>query len=127
MSCFFLLIVGSIGLLVADGSRGSRGEPPLWWVACGRLTPRWFLAARERRVVGVAGVVAAVDRGLVHLVQRGAGAEPLDDVRVRERELPQRGDVGEPGLDVVGDLLTAASVAHDEDRVRPQAAQGTEQ
>src|SRR5690606_25231735 len=68
----------------------------------------------ESGVVRVAGRIAAVDGGLVDVVEGCARPQSFDDIRVGERELPQRCDVREPRLHVIREGLTSPPIAGDQ-------------
>lgn len=81
----------------------------------------------QGRIVGVPGRAAAIQGCRVHLIQWRTSAQSLNNVGVRQGEAAQRRDVREPGFDVVGNLLTVAPIADDEDGCGPRVAEGPQQ
>ncbi len=81
----------------------------------------------QRRIVGVAVCVAAVEGRWVGLVQRGGRAQSLDEVGIGERPLCHRGHVRTPGLHVVAEGIERSTIPDEQQRVRPQSPDVGEQ
>src|SRR6266487_358390 len=78
-------------------------------------------------VVGVSGRSASVEGGRVGHVQLGAGTEPLNQVRVGERESAYGDQVRRAVVDVLGAGGQIGAAAVEDERSRPLRAQGVQQ
>lgn len=85
------------------------------------------LGGSKGRVVDVPSRAAAIKGRRVDVVQVSARAQALDDVGVRQCEAAERGNVRQPSVNVIGDLLAAAPVSHHQDGRGPHLAQGPQQ